>query len=190
MRIGIDMDGVVADFNEGFTDLMRTKLGKPVPSCSDTFPDVWEYHKPYVAAAEEEFLWSYVNASSSGFWDNLSPCAGAMRGLLKIAASLHDNYFITTRTGTGAKRQTELWLCRRGIPLPSVLIAPDPSSKGRLAAGLALDMFIDDRPENVAAVVAESPKTRCFLVDQPYNRHSEIEGVTRVSGLSEFAGLL
>ena len=57
--------------------------------------------------------------------------------------------------------QTQRWLEARGFTLPSVYVVQ--GSRGRIAAALALDFVIDDRPENCLDVAIDS-KARSILV--------------------------
>jgi hypothetical protein len=50
--------------------------------------------------------------------------------------------------------QTQRWLQAKGFPLPSVFVVQ--GSRGRVAAALALDVVVDDRPENCLDVIADS----------------------------------
>ena len=60
-----------------------------------------------------------------------------------------------------AQLQTQRWLQSRGFELPSVYVVQ--GSRGRIAAALALDIVVDDRPENCLDVAVDS-KARAILV--------------------------
>jgi hypothetical protein len=65
--------------------------------------------------------------------------------------------FVTSRPtsrGRTVQRQSQRWLERCGFPLPSVYVVH--GSRGRIADALALDVVVDDRPENCLDVVLES----------------------------------
>jgi hypothetical protein len=65
--------------------------------------------------------------------------------------------FVTSRPtsrGRTIQRQSQRWLERCGFPLPSVYVVH--GSRGRIAEALALDVVVDDRPENCLDVVLES----------------------------------
>src|SRR5947207_2831747 len=60
-----------------------------------------------------------------------------------------------------AQVQTQRWLEAKGFTLPSVFVVQ--GSRGRIAAALALDVVVDDRPENCLDVVVDST-ARAILV--------------------------
>ena len=63
--------------------------------------------------------------------------------------------------------QSQRWLESNGFSLPSVYVVQ--GSRGRIAAALALDIVVDDRPENCVDVVSDS-MARPILVWRDGNR--------------------
>jgi uncharacterized HAD superfamily protein len=169
MRIGIDLDGVLANFNEAFKELIKAQTGIVLPPLSDTYPDTWDYHKAAGVSPEQgDKMWEYIKTSM--FWASLHalPETPAILDRLEtLALNGHHIYFITSRSGSMAKFWSELWLIRHGYASPTVLISYD---KGPIAKGLSLNVFVDDRPENCADVIAQGCGTRVYLIDAPYNR--------------------
>jgi uncharacterized HAD superfamily protein len=66
-----------------------------------------------------------------------------------------------------AKYYSEIWLGAHGMQNPTVIISND---KGPIAKGLNLDIFIDDKPENIIDVVTAAPKCKCYIINKPYNQ--------------------
>ena len=52
------------------------------------------------------------------------------------------------------QRQSQRWLAARGFLLPSVYVVH--GSRGKVADALAIDVVVDDRPDNCLDVVLES----------------------------------
>ena len=132
-------------------------------------------------------MWEQVESSAREFWRSLQPISGSLGPLFRLSRAIHDLYFITTRGGRTAKRQSEAWLTERGkVPFPTVLIADNPEVKGSLCGALKLDYFVDDRPENCLWAAKHSPETKVFLVDRPYNREYEVDRARRVASFEDF----
>ena len=182
MRIGLDIDGVFADFNVSFIERCISITGV------DRFPvrpfdiPTWDYPQHYgYTAAQTEAVWENITADPL-FWASLSAYPWTQTALLRLNPNEDDIYFVTSRPGVIPKQQTEAWLLANGGPLaPTVLIS---SLKGECALALQLDVYIDDRDKNVYDVMTISPKTRTFLLDKPWNRGDHVydwKGIERVS---------
>lgn len=189
MKIGIDVDGVLADFNQDFIQTVIDATGK------DLFPprpfDIpcWDYPEHYgYTAADTKHVWQDVIIPDPTFWVSLEPYPGteAALQLLKDRDDEHDEvYFITARPGTFPKHQTEVWLRAHHGDFnwrPTVLIS---GMKGQCAEALRLDKYIDDRSENVLDVSRECKGT--YLMTRPWNKDLDCEkyGITRVTSIEE-----
>ena len=193
LRIGVDVDGVLADFNTNFIQRCIDVTGR------DLFPErpfdipTWNYPEHYgYTAAEVSATWDSIKTDPA-FWGSLPPLLGAM-GCLEWLRELSqtgqiDLYFVTARLGVMAKQQTEMWLATHSgdfMWAPTVLIASD---KGTVARGLKLTHYIDDRWENADAVAYMSLNTKVYLRDQPWNEKPVRNGY-RIFGLDEFQQLV
>jgi uncharacterized HAD superfamily protein len=196
MKIGLDIDGVLAAFTPAYQQLFVETTGRDWFHVGDADdPPTW--HWPQLRGyteAETRAVWGRIN-SDPNFWYNLSPLP-AMHTLATyydILCDAHDVYFITNRAGVRAKEQTEAWL---GLhlcygPAPTVLLVGH-RKKGDAARALELDCAIDDYAENVIDL---QPHTRTYLLDRPYNRllpgddPRRFENIARVQSLESFLQL-
>lgn len=181
MKIGFDVDGVLADFNAAFIDrIIRVTNRDLFPRRPFDIP-CWSYPAHYGYTPEEEHsVWTSIKADKS-FWRTLSayPDAGDVLRILHLARTMgHDVYFVTARPGVNAKLQTELWLSNLGMENPTVLISPH---KLNCARALELDVYIDDKVENCFSV-ADHCKT--YLVHRPWNS-PETESWRAARGMSD-----
>ncbi len=189
MKIGFDVDGVLADFNRSFIERVIAVTGK------DLFPlrpfdiPTWDYPQHYgYTDAECSAVWENIKADAT-FWYQLFPYDGVPEFLSKLHSGNHDIYFITSRPGIQAKAQTENWiefhnfgLKTEAFSYPTVLISSD---KGRCAVALKLDLYIDDRTENCLDVNHSSPATKVVMLARPWNTAQQ--GILRVETLDQFA---
>ncbi len=187
MRVGIDVDGVLADFNPVYINTVIKVTGR------DLFPPrpfeirTWDYPESYGYTKEEiTAVWKAITADR-WFWQDLPEYDTTERDILHLAQLMcdkaNDFYFITSRPGLEAKRQTEAWLTNRfdryalAYPrfTPTVLIS---SAKGMCASALKLDRYIDDRDVNVCDVKEATfsyttlgPTCRAYLLDRSWNQN-------------------
>lgn len=180
LRIGIDLDGVVADFCARYRQLTLDTFNKPDP------PDMPQtnWDPPWVSKEEDDLIWKQIRGTQD-FWLSLGPEKGT--SLLTEASYLCDIYFITTRTptlGQATETQSQRWLYTHfDIRYPQVIVT---RKKGEVAAALDLFAFIDDKPSNLDRIQAEAPTCArtTYLRDKPYNQESQAH--IRVPDLNTF----
>jgi len=188
MRIGFDMDGVVADLHttfieaalELFPGLDRAAVARaevaasPVPGlepASEASPDAPA--EPAVSGLsglsltrrQTDQVWRNVEQTQN-FWEELGETEDGIVARIAEVADEHrwEVIFLTSRprsAGQTVQRQSQRWLEKRGFPLPSVYVVQ--GSRGKIADALQLDVVVDDRPDNCLDVMLES-KARAILI--------------------------
>lgn len=139
--IGMDIDGVLADFNTAYVDLVERHTGVRL----ELPPKTWDYAK--AAGVDDSAVWAEI--AQGAFWRDLPILPGACDVIARLN-SLPNVYYITTRPGHWAKAQSEYWLINHGADCPTVIVSKD---KGAIAQGLGLTVMVDDKPENLDAVM-------------------------------------
>ena len=185
MKIGIDVDGVLADFVRAYQPLFVSVTGRDLfhPGDIDN-PPVWEWPtlRGYLHEETRE-VWNVILKDET-FWFNLQPFAENCMAIMEFfhtgQADLHDVYFITSRPGVDTKFQTEQWLMTHPRVIDSTVLIAAHRTKGILAKALQLDCYIDDNYDNCVDVVRESPTTRCYLLHRSYNNGTDINRVLDV----------
>lgn len=188
MKIGFDVDSVLADFQTRYIELHIRLSGKnlfPRDVVADPSMNVPTWYYPQFFGytdAEDRAVWDAIR-SDSKFWMLLPILPGVQEALRSLNPHAHDIYFITDRSGIEAKRQTEHWLVRTGYnSWPTVLISKE---KAAVCKALKLDAYIDDKLENVNAV-AET-ETASYLITRGWNQKGLLdERVIRVATVKEF----
>lgn len=186
-RLGIDIDGVLANFNHSFREFVHEHTDVRLPEITDTYPDAWDYHKRAgVMRKDDDRLWDMINDSPT-FWKNIPAYPDAF-AFLEWAAWLPsevDIYFVTSRPGRTAKAQTEAWLVNNGWGYdcpPTVIIS---SEKGEVASALNLTHFIDDKNENIRNLLAHGPvDCDIYMLARPWNQKQA--RVPRIETIAEF----
>jgi len=173
MRIGFDLDGVLADLHTPFVQTaikLFPNLDARAVGAADigaSPPD--ETHEPPADAPappsdvvldreQTRAVWRVLTGTND-FWAGLQEIEpGAIARLAQLAdARRWEIIFLTSRpksAGRTVQRQSQQWLDRHGFPHPSLYVVH--SSRGRIADALHLDVVVDDRPDNCLDVVLES----------------------------------
>lgn len=183
LTIGVDMDGVLADFMGTARKWFFNLYGKPTP---DMIQTSWSAISLGITPDQESHFWDLVRAKP-GFWFSLAPLPNT--SLIYRMTVEHDIYFVTNRFPTGgddAGTQSNMWLREHfQIKSPKVIVTGDKSVP---AKRYQFDWFIDDKPSNLLDVLRGAPHCRLVLQDGTYNR--DATGVPRVDNFNEFAKLI
>jgi uncharacterized HAD superfamily protein len=149
----------------------------------------------HLTARQQMQLWDHVKKVEN-FWSTLPELEpGIIARIAKAAFERRwEVIFLTTRPSTAGElvqMQSQRWLEAHGFQYPSVFVVQ--RSRGKIADALALDAFVDDRPENCLDIAVES-KAKVILVwhgnlrDVPPG--AKRMGVRPVSSISEAMALL
>ena len=190
LRIAFDLDGVLADMESELERQAEILFGEPMtrrqqeraaeageaPDVANAnaapagSPDAAPDFAPSMVrlnmtGRQQRRLWHHVE-SIENFWEGLDELEpGVVQTLATLAVDRRwEIIFLTKRpetAGATAQVQTQRWLESKGFKLPSVFVVQ--GSRGRIAASLALDIVVDDRPENCLDVVVDS-KARAILI--------------------------
>ncbi len=119
----------------------------------------------HLTPRQQSQLWDHVKQIDN-FWTTLPELEpGIISRIAKAAADRRwEVIFLTTRPSTKGdlvQMQSQQWLDAHGFRYPSVYVVQ--RSRGKIADALALDAFVDDRPENCLDIAVES-KAKVILV--------------------------
>lgn len=179
MRLGFDLDGTLADLHTAlareaarlFPTINPAAVPQSVAPSETIAPDdppsdpEPEFSTQSLTARQQRELWRAVCARAN-FWESLDEIEpGALARLFRVVHERRwELIFLTSRpetAGDTAQLQSHRWLAAHGFPAASVFVVH--GSRGKIAAALALDVVVDDRPENCLDVAIDS-NARAILV--------------------------
>lgn len=157
MRIGVDLDGCLVDFitdaRKACTEFYETsEQFIPEPNC-------WEFPVKQWGLSYEDF-WDAIRYGVHNLlvWHDSPPVQGGLECLNSLREDGHTLHICTSRPGF--EEVTFQWLKRFEVPYDSVTISDDKTV-------VDVDMFIDDSPHNLEALVNNGTDTIRFV--QPWN---------------------
>ena len=173
VRVGFDMDGVLADFARAYREVEASLFGgsasmdasAPEPS---TRPGVAETpQRPYRTWRRNDAVWAAIRATPD-FWVALDPIEEGVVG--RLHALMLDRrweiFFITQRPptcGDTVQRQTQRWLREQGFEMPSVL--PVSGCRAATLTALSLHYYVDDDAKNCVDVRSDCGARPILIVD-------------------------
>jgi hypothetical protein len=179
IRVGFDVDGVVANFNKTFRETADRLDGGQDSSSTSTRA---------LSAGAMQRVWDHI-ARTPQWWLQLEPFE--RHQITRLYRTSRERrwevYFMTTRpssAGETTQFQTQWWLESNGFPLPSVLTVP--GSRGDAASALKLDIAVDDRLTNCIDNTAASRSKALLLLrrdDQNVRDQALARGIGTVSSL-------
>jgi hypothetical protein len=189
LRIGFDIDGVLADFRTAFHDAAKHCLRRNIQDPADP------KSAPAIEPREVKRVWEFV-AKTPNWWLQLKPHEpeqiARLYGLTRAAG--WEVFFLTNRPGSAGDTvqfQTQWWLERYGFYLPAVLTVP--GSRGEIANGLRLDIVVDDLVLNCVEVVSGSTAKAVLLLrddEAVARKHALDRGIGVAPTLADAIGVI
>lgn len=174
MRLGIDLDGVVANFTKGWMYFYNNQFGTELaPADSQRWNDV--VNLTHFDDIDEFWQWCSDLDGRSVFW-HLEPFPGAIEALRDLANSGHDLIILTTKPEF-AVDDTYEWIERNRIPAIEIHILDD---KWRVEC----DVYLDDGPHILPGLVANRPRATVCRYVRPWN--VPVPGAIDVNDFPEF----
>ncbi len=190
MRVGIDVDGVLAEFCAGYFRV-AADLGIVGPlerTMTTAEVKVWDWptEQLHWSKRDEGRVWEEIKRRYN-WWMTLEPLADitpqTVAGLNFLSQN-HEVYYITSRPSTrglSAERQTEYWLESIGVHVArrAHVIATRSGSKGALMDALDIALAIDDNVPNLVDIAAHGIAAACrswqYNAEWPYARFATLD---------------
>jgi len=188
MMIGLDIDGVLADFVTPFLQRLERRAGAgPIDPASITDPNFQNH--PFVT---QEIIYDCMVETSYDpeFWRTLAPLPepNHWQALNQMTRD-NDVVFITHRwvcASYDINRVTCDWLRRHGIEDPIVHFTRE--KKSELVNQLKIELFVDDRHENCEDVATRT-EALVMMPHRPYNQafhHPKVQRIHDLDGLFDY----
>lgn len=185
MRIGIDLDEIVADTMPAIVNFHNEKYGTDLKKNhfhSYRFWEVW-------GGTRDEAIKKIYEFSETDHFVKINPVAGSLNAIKKLKENGHELFVITGRQNEIIKK-TEEWIEKHfpevfsGIHFAnSYGFTGQPLKKSAICSQLNIEIMIEDDIDH-AKDLAEAG-IRVFLFDQPWNQNDLEKDVERVFSWEE-----
>ena len=172
MRIGLDLDGVIADAR---AETQHRFL-------KDHGAEEWDRVKDYFHTSKAPGVpegWMRAQFDDPTYWLNIKPFQDGWLMANKWFSQGHDVLIVTARYAE-ERHLTEQWLEDWDIIVSDVIFSP-LGQKHEVASEEGLQIFVEDNPDEAATVADHVGAS--FLVDAPYNQCETDHRVVRVASL-------
>jgi 5'(3')-deoxyribonucleotidase len=174
MRLGIDLDGVVANFTQGWMYFYNREFGTTLTvEDSQRWNDLVDL--THFDNMGEFWNWSSDLDGRSVFW-HLEPFPGAVEALRSLVDAGHQVVVVTTKPDF-AVGDTYEWIERHRIPAAEIHILEDKWL-------VACDVYLDDGPHVLPGLVEHRPQSTVCRYVRPWNR--PVRGALDVHSFNEF----
>lgn len=178
MRLGIDLDGVVANFTKGWMAFYNDQFGtRLVESDSRNWGDL--VNLTHFEHIDEFWEWSSDLDGRSVFW-HLEPFPGAVEALRSLVDEGHHIIVLTTKP-TFAVDDTHEWIERHRIPAAEVHILEDKWL-------VECAVYLDDGPHVLPGLVEHRPDSTVCRYVRPWNR--PVPGAVDVESFEDFTDVV
>ncbi len=178
MRIGVDLDGVVANFTKGWTKYYEEEFGKKILEDDITS---WGLSKPLTHFKEDVDFWKWAkDINGSSIFRNLEVYDGSVETLNELSKSGHEIVILSSKPWWSI-HDTLIWLGENKIPTKEIHFIEDKWT-------VDCDVYIDDAPYQLENFMKKVPNKKIIRYVRSYNK--PIYGVFDISNWNELIPLL
>ncbi|HEY0641307.1 MAG TPA: hypothetical protein VGD67_27070 [Pseudonocardiaceae bacterium] len=160
LRVGVDLDGVVADFTGGWISRYNAAFGAAL---TDDQAITWGAPAELTRFGTMSNFWRWARTCADdgrSLFSVLSPYPGAVDGLRALLDAAH--VAIITTKPQWAIPDTLAWLAGLDLPLREVHITADK-------AAVDCDVYVEDSPRNLRALRTRRPGAVVCRWVRPWN---------------------
>ncbi len=178
MRLGIDLDGVVANFTKGWIDFYNRDFGTYLKVEDAT---AWDGLTSITHFEDMAAFWRWTSNldGRSLFW-HLETFPGAVKALQDLDAEGHEIVIVTMKPRF-AVDDTHQWIAAHQIPASEIHILED---KWRVDC----DVYLDDGPHILPGLLRHRPDRVVCRYVRPWN--APLPGAIDIRDFDEFRALV
>jgi 5'(3')-deoxyribonucleotidase len=178
MRIGVDLDGVVANFTKGWTTQYEIDFNKKIQPSDIT---EWGLSKPLTHFEEEIDFWNWAkNINGSSIFRNLEVYEDSVETLIELSKLGHEIVILSSKPWWSV-HDTFMWLGERKIPTREVHFLEDKWK-------INCEVYIDDAPHQLEMYVEKVPTKTIIRFVRDYN--TPVEGTIDLHNWKDLTSLL
>jgi 5'(3')-deoxyribonucleotidase len=172
-RAGVDIDGVLYDWDARCRELIGCFWGVEIPERSTSYYAVRDLLRAQLGRATGDLAWNWLftaPARSAGLWLDGPTVPGALDGLRRLQC--HFEVAIITKRPRVALPDTFRWFADtlRFTPDALVVLGPESGSKGQIPCA----WYVDDSEAIVEDLATFHPEAPVYLFDQPWNQDAKV----------------
>ncbi|MEA2024439.1 MAG: hypothetical protein U9N79_09150 [Actinomycetota bacterium] len=173
MRLGIDLDGVVADFNTGWVNRYNDEFGSNVSSDQ---VDSWDAMGDLTHFESMGAFWKWASRGTHGsVFRHLETYPDALGALTRLSKR-HEIVIITAKPDW-AVHDTFAWISDRRIPTREIHVT---EAKWRVPC----DVYLDDSPRQIVELHTNRPEAIVCRYVRPWNK--PVPGTRNIHSWVEF----
>ena len=174
MRLGIDLDGVVANFIKGWMLRYNTEFGTHL---TEDMVECWDCAGELTHVADMADFWQWAGASGRGpsVFRNLDTYPGALDTLNQLA-TCHDIVILSMKPDWAAF-DTYSWIADQRIPTREIHLLRDKWK-------VECDIYLDDSPHALPPLVEQNSEAIVCRFVRPYNE--PVAGAVDIHDWDEF----
>ena len=172
LRLGIDLDGVVADFNVGWMERYNSEFGTDL---DHTQVVMWDGLQRLTHFESMDDFWQWARSGPASIFRHLPVFDGAVEAMHELARE--HRIVIVSAKFDWAIPDTLAWMGEHRLPAREIHFVWDKTS-------VPCDVYLEDAPANLEALVAARPEALVCRMVRPWNR--PLPGALDVTDWGEF----
>lgn len=158
LRLGIDMDGVVADFHAGWMERYNRQFGATLHHSQVV---MWDGLHELTHFPTMDDFWSWARLGPPSIFRDLPPYPGAVETMVELARE-HRIVIVSSKFDWAIPDTLE-WLAEHHVPAREIHFVWDKTT-------VPCDVYLEDAPANLEALLGARPRALVCRMVRPWNR--------------------